>query len=336
MKNPRAALLAASILLATSRAHAQPQVQTQTRLAVLPMSGVNVHPGYLEAARDIFKDHLMGTGRFYVIGVPGLPPDHEYSAQEAIALGRSVQAELAAVSHLVHLSGTARIRITMFRTSDGSVAHSDSMTTAGGPDDLDPVLKRLAVGFATGKPVNQTAEIDSVTQKEADPYLKQMATRVFGVRLGAVVPLARPSGSVTPATGLGIFWLYDAREFMAEVFGDFYTSSGSNSASIFDFGIGGYYPFSRKNITPYIGGGGAWSVSSLGGAGGTGLRLHGAAGALIGRLWSVQCRADLGYFVNLFGEKNQVYGYGQTTQTNVASTRNVYSHGPMLTLGLGF
>jgi hypothetical protein len=321
------ALLSLVLLLAASSAQA-----AQPRVAVLPMSGVNIHPGYLEAARDIFKDHLMGTGKFYVISVPGHPPDHELTPEEAIARGKEVNADLVTVAHLVLLSGTARVRLTVFRTSDGSIAHTDGMTTRGGPDDLDPVFKRLAVGFATGQPASRTAEIDSVTQREYEPYLKQEATRVFGVRLGAVVPLSRPTGDVSAGTGVGLFWLYDAREFMAEIWGDFYVSSSSAShVSIFDLGLGAYYPFSRKNITPYAGGGAAWSITDLGGEGANGVRLNGAAGVLIGRLWSVQCRAELGYFVNLFGERSNPY-----TATGMPQpTKTAYSHGPMLTLGLG-
>jgi hypothetical protein len=316
-KIPPAVLVALVMALGTSRAFAN-----QLRVAVLPMSGVNIHPGYLEAARDIFKDHLMGTGQFYVIGVPGHPPDHELTPDEALERGRAAQADLVVTGHIIHLAGTARVRITALRTSDGSIAYSDGMTTAGGPDDLDPVMKRLAVGFATGKPVSQTGEIDSVTQREADPYLKQTATRVFGVRVGAIVPLDRPEGEVTTGTGLGIFWLYDAREFMGEIWGDFYVASAERF-SIFDFGIGGYYPFTRKNITPYAGGGAAWSASQLGGAGANGVRLNGAFGLLIGRLWSVQVRGEVGYFVNLFGERSYI------------SNNKTYSHGPLFTLGLG-
>jgi hypothetical protein len=319
MMNARAAVLAASIFAVSSSARAA----NQPRVAVLPMSGVNIHPGYLEAARDIFKDHLMSTGRFYVIGVPGHPPDHEYTPEEALERGRSVQADLVVTTHLVHLSGTARIRVTVLRVSDGSIAHTDSMTTAGGPDDMDPVLKRLAAGFASGKPVSQTGEIDSVTQKESDAYLKQTATKVFGLRLAAGVPFGRPSGKTAATTGLGLFWLYDARDFMAEIWGDFFVSS-TVQTTMFDIGIGGYYPFSRRNVTPYVGMGAAWSSVRMGGNGASGVRLHGALGMLVGRLWSVQCRGELGYFVNLFGENDQT------------NTHTGYAHGPLFTLGLGF
>jgi hypothetical protein len=308
--------VAVCVFLASSAARAA------QRVAVLPVSGVNIHAGYLEAAHDILRDHLMTTHQFDVVNVPGAPPDHELTAQEAVEAGRASGSEMVLVTHIVHLSGKSRVRLTVFRTGDGSLAHTDSMVTAGGPDDLDPVLRRLAVGFATGKPATTTGEIDSVTQNEADPYLKQMATKIFGIRLGAIIPVNRPEGETTPATGLGLFWLYDAREFMGEVWIDFFHAS--DSITTFDVGIGGYYPFTRKNVTPYVGLGGAWSFANLGGGGASGVRTHVGAGVLMGRLWSVQFRAEAGYFFNLFGEENR------------ERTVKSYGHGPMLTLGLGF
>jgi hypothetical protein len=318
------ASLSLAALAVPSAAHAA----GQQRVAVLPMSGVNIHPGYLDAARDLLKDHLMETGRFYVISIPG-HADHEYMPDEALTLGRTAQADLIVTTHIIHLAGTARLRLTALR-SDGSMAYTDGVTTAGGPDDLDPVMKRLAVAFAAGKPVAQTAEIDSVTQKEADPYLKQTATRVFGVRLAAAVPFGRSAGDTTTATGFGLFWLYDARDFMAEIWGDFFTSS-AESASSFNLGIGGYYPFSKKNVTPYVGAGAAWSHSNFGGQGASGLRLNPAFGVLMGRLWSVQVRGEVGYFFNLYGERSTAAFTGST----VSATQTHYGHGPMLTLGLG-
>jgi hypothetical protein len=314
--NLRSAAVAVCVLLTSTAARAA------QRVAVLPVSGVNIHAGYLEAAHDILRDHLMSTHQFEVVNVPGAPPDHELTPQEAVELGRSSQSQVVLVTHIVHLAGKSRVRVTAFRTGDGSLAHTDSMVTAGGPDDLDPVLRRLAVGFATGKPVAATGEIDSVTQNEADPYLKQMATKVFGLRLGAIVPVNRPNGETAPATGVGLFWLYDAREFMGEVWADFFHSS--QKITTFDLGIGGYYPFTRKNVTPYVGVGTAWSSANLGGGGASGMRVHLAGGVLVGRLWSVQFRAELGYFFNLFGEEN------------LERTSTTYGHGPMFTFGLGF
>jgi hypothetical protein len=144
---------------------------------------------------------------------------------------------------------------------------------------------------------------------------------VFGVRLGALWPYNRPAGDAVTATGLGLFWLYDAREFMAELWVDFYSG---HDVTTFDVGIGGYYPFQKGNVTPYVGGGMAWSSSSQAGQSANGLRAHAAAGMLVGRLWTVQIRGELGFFFNTFSERAAAGG-----ETH-------YSRGPMLTLGLGF
>jgi hypothetical protein len=126
---------------------------------------------------------------------------------------------------------------------------------------------------------------------------------VFGLRLAAAVPFGRSSGDTTTATGLGLFWLYDARDFMAEIWGDFFTSSAER-ASMFDIGIGGYYPFSKNNVTPYVGAAAAGrprtsAARAPAGCGCTRLR-HADGPAVVG----AGARRG-GYFFNLYGEKTE-------------------------------
>ncbi|HEY0714306.1 MAG TPA: hypothetical protein VGF45_16610, partial [Polyangia bacterium] len=88
------ALAGLCVLVATSVAVAAPQ----QKVALLPMSGTNVHPGYLDAGRDILKDHLLATGRYHVVTVPGAATGTEVGGDEAIARARDAGAELAIVS----------------------------------------------------------------------------------------------------------------------------------------------------------------------------------------------------------------------------------------------
>ena len=303
------------------------------RVAVLPISGVNMHPGYLEAAGDILKSHLLETGRYDVVLVQGPPGTQETGKDAAVAAARQAGANLAAVVHITRLAGIARIRFTVYRADTGAALHVDSIAIAGGPDDLDPALKRLAVGLATGRPASQTGDIDSVTQKEADPLLKQTATKSWGVRIGAIYPLNRPQGDAAAAPGLGFFWLYDMRVFMAEAWLDFAVSN-RDKAGAFNIGIAGYYPFSKRNFTPYVGGGVAYSVVDFGGGGASGIRLHAAGGALVGRLWSVQLRGEVGYFLNTFSEAPGER-FGPQGPEPVMGPRR-FAHGPMLSVGIGF
>jgi len=320
-----------ALLLVTVRAPEVSAALPPARLALLPVSGTNVHVGYLDAARDLLKDHLLATGRFVAITVPGDSGTVEIATDQAVERGRAANAELVLVTHLTRLQGVGRLRIIAYRVNDGSVAHADTIAISGGPDDLDPALKRLADGLATGKPAQQTADIESVTQREADPLLKQSATRVVGVRLGAIVPLSRPSGlGPAAAGGVGVFWLYDARTYLGEIALDLH--SGENATS-FDIGIGGYYPFSRGNITPYLGSALAYSFTDFGGAGASGLRIQPTFGVLLGRLSTVQVRGQIGYFFNTFGERDTASPAFAEVPSNAPKH---YAHGPAITVGLGF
>jgi hypothetical protein len=303
------------------------------KVALLPVTGTNVHPGYLDAARDIMKDHLLQTGRYNVISVAGESGSVEASADQAVARGREAGAALAVVVHLARLSGTGRVRLIAYRVPGGELAHSDSIAIAGGPDDLDPALKRLAVGMATGKQAGQTADIESVTQKDADPYLKQTATKMFGLRLDALMAFNRPVEGMATLPGVGVFWMYDARSFLGEIALDLLLSDGDSGG--FSVGLGGYYPFSRQNFTPYVGTAMSYAfVNNFGGGGGRGIRLTPVFGVLFGRLSTVQFRGELGYFVNTFGERAQAVPTQGGEPVPVGERR--YAHGPQLTIGLGF
>ena len=317
-------LCCCAIFLTTAPAWADPAPPPNQKVALAPISGTNVHPAYLDAARDILKEHLLASGRFIVVTLPGESGAAELAPEEAIAQARAVGADMVLITHLARLSGTGRLRLTAYRVSTGAVAYTDGIGVAGGPDDLDPALKRLAVSFASGKPAAQNTDIESVTQRQSDQLIKETATKIFGVRVGMMVPFNRPPGQGDgPLPGLGLFWLYDARSFMGEVALDLHTGNGATNFSI---GIGGYYPFSRENFTPYLGGSAAYAFGDHG----NGLRLQPTFGFLFGRVSTVQFRGEIGYFINTFGER----ALDPNTRLNTGDS--YYSHGPQLSVGLGF
>ncbi len=317
-----------ALLLAAPTAWAQPAPGQPApprieRLALVPISGTNVHPGYLDAARDILKDHLLQTGRFSIVSLAGEPGAPEIAPEQAVAQAREAGADLVAITHLARLGGTGRVRLSAYRVATGALFHTDGIGIAGGPDDLDPALKRLAVGLATGKPAAQNGEIDSVTQRQSDPMMKETATKIFGVRIGALLPFNRPGNQDTIAMpGIGLFWLYDARSFLGELSLDLHTGEGATS---FDIGIGGYHPLSKENFTPYVGGQVAYSITDNSY---NGIRLQPAFGFLFGRLSTIQFRGEIGYFMNTFGQR--------TYDVNGLLSDKSYAHGPQFSVGLGF
>jgi hypothetical protein len=286
------------------------------RLAMLPPSGTNIHEGYLAAAQDLLRGHLLATGRYYVVALPGQAGTVETNGMDAAALARDNGADLALVLHVTRLGSSAKIRMTVYDSS-GRVVHADQLGAAN-PDDFDPVLKRMAVGLATGRAAKETADIETVTEKEADPLRKMEATHVFGIKLGGVTPLVEGTNMVP---GGAVFWLYDMRSFLAEIDIGFHAGNGGGD---FGVGIGAYYPLSRQNTTPFIGGGLRYQTSDYGNDyDGAGLAVFGGGGVLIGRLNTVQLRADVNYFFTTYKEDR-------------FDDQSRLAHGLIFDIGIGF
>ena len=324
---------------------AEPPARLQT-VAVLPTTGDNIAPELLRSARDLLKDHLERAGTYAVVEPPMSPPPapppgtlpgtvlppsgEEPTAAEAAKLGASVGAELSIVLRLTHFGNSARLRLTAYSTGSAQVVYWDSILIAGGPDELDVAIQRLVHGMQTGKPVRESAELDTVTDKETMALNRREANKSFGVRLTELLPFNTAGQNFEAVTAGGLFWMYDARSWMADIAIDI--GGGAQGRFFTDAAIGAYYPFLREDFTPYVGGQFRWAEMNLGGNGASGLVIQPTVGILLGRLSSVQIRAEVGYFINTFGEQ-EIYS---TTNTVNGTVPTHYSQGFVLSGGIGF
>jgi hypothetical protein len=336
-----AAGLCALAFAAPAAQGAEPPPRMQT-VAVLPPTGDNIAPDLLRAAKDILKDHLQRAGTYTVVepatppppaGTPpgALPPSpDEPNALEAAKLGASVGAELTIVLRLTHFGSSARLRLTAYATGTAQVAYWDSILIAGGPDELDTAIQRLVHGMQSGKPVRDSAELETVTDKETMALNRREANKSFGIRLTTLLPFNSAGNNFEAVAAGGLFWLYDARSWMASIAGDI--GEGAGGRFLIDASIGGYYPFLREDFTPYVGGEVRWAALQLGGNGASGIILQPTFGVLLGRLSSVQIRGEVGYFIDTFGEQEL------PSSTNVVNNTlpTHYSHGFVLSAGIGF
>ncbi|MFH1570830.1 MAG: hypothetical protein ABIL09_22750 [Gemmatimonadota bacterium] len=298
-------------------------------LALMPVSGSNVHQGYLEAAGDVLRGHLAATGKYEVIAVPGPVSRTEISKADAIAQARAAGAELAMVLHIARLGSSAQVRASVYEVSSGDVAYADQLRAAS-PDDLDPVLSRLVTGMLTGSRARQSGDIYSVTGSEADPLLKRDATGVWGIKLGFSQVRNRPQGSSGSATapGAALFWLYDVRNFLAEVELGFHNGQDATDSYL---GLGVFRPLGDEATSPYVGGGMRYVGADNDDDSSTdsGIQIYAGAGVLFGRMSSVQVLGDLSFYVNTFGEGPGHIPFGVDGERRKA-------FGVIVNLGIGF
>jgi hypothetical protein len=313
-----------SVLALAAQAHAQTAV-------VLPPSGINVDAETLDAVQDVLRGHLETAGHFQVLVVAAPGGRYEPTPDTAAAAARAASADFAVAVHLTRLGRTTQVRVTGY-TAGGALFYVDQMS-AGSPDDVDRVLARLAKGLATGRAGKETADLDTVTEKEATPALRKAVTHTFGVGIGTVVPF---TGDAAPIPGLAIYWLYDARSFLADVTLQFHSK---DSRSDFSAGIGAYVPMLDADLTPYAGGGLRYAHTDYldNSNGASGVQLFVAAGLLQGRASSLQLRVQLEVFCDTFTQNStmDVYDY-QTTGWNTTTVDSVLGSGVALNFSLGF
>jgi hypothetical protein len=325
MKTLRVTVIGLLICLAAPAARA-----AGLTIALFPPTGDNVSPQILQASRELLKDHLLRTGAYNVVEPPAAPElALEPTPAQAGFVAAQMGASEAVVVRITHLGNTARVRLTIYAAGSGQIVYWDSIAVTGGPDELDTVFQRLAHAMQTGKPLRDSAEIDTVTDKEMQQLGRRQANKVVGVHLLTLLPLSSAASSFGAVPGGGLFWLYDARSWMADL--SFDLGFGSEDRKLFSAAIGGFYPFLREDFTPYFGGVVRWAYMNLGGDGAGGISVQPTLGLLMGRLSTVQLRADVGYFINTFGELPSPPPQGAT-----ATCCRKFGQGLVFTLGLGF
>jgi hypothetical protein len=78
----------------------------------------------------------------------------------------------------------------------------------------------------TGKPVRESAELDTVTEKESFSLARREANKTFGVRLTELLPFNSAGGDFQTVKAGGLVWMYDALSWMTDLAVDIGGGSG--------------------------------------------------------------------------------------------------------------
>ena len=217
-------------------------------IALLPAQGINVEAGTLDAARDILQGDLVRGGRA-VIPV-GDPTAQGISPELAVRAGQEAKADFAAVLHLTRLGSSSRARLVVYRVPSGETVYMADLT-ATSADDLNGVLERLALGFASNSSPAKTAALGNLTDAEAAPPVVHSVRIRAGASVLGLAAFNRPDGSRSPAAGgVNVFLYFDAEFLLWDASLDLLGHDGN---LLFDAGVGVYYPLSAATVSPYVG-----------------------------------------------------------------------------------
>jgi TolB-like protein len=244
------------LVLTIGRALAEETV----RLAVFDLQPIGVDPATVEAATQLLRNDLAGTGRFAVVdrgeirrilGQDALCSDAGCAAEN----GRRLGAQKALVGSLSRLGEKIIVELRLVDVPTGGVEYSDRMASAT-VEDLDTVIQRMAGSVASGKPVEGTAEVGLITREEAREPRRRQNFFTVGGKIGYLFPTGDSWGQADRLLCLDWVTRYETNDFFVEsLVGYRYQLNEDNGAFDIPIEFSIFYVPGRSDFSPYFGGG---------------------------------------------------------------------------------
>ena len=296
------------------------------KVYMAPIGTTNIHSDYGIAAMKLMKTYIEDDGRFILI---------EGSDQDSVTIEKQETVKNKAVAkgcskyiiaEFTRLGENVILSFKLYSTSQDAPIWTDRLKAAN-PDDFDPIIQRVARNIGTKEKATTDQDIYNVTENETKLPKRKKVNSYFGVGLGGMVPL---SPEVDVAPGFVLFGMYDTQVLLVGLDANFWGIGDDALYDYADLGISIYYPFGRKFIAPYIGGGMNLStvsfnnevthpqtsrdydynidsyktstkkVSDTYSYESSGIGVFGGAGVMFNRASSIALFLELKYFVNFY------------------------------------
>ena len=224
-----------------------------------PVGTTNIHSDYGIAAQKLMKTYIEDDGRFVL--VEGTATDsvdiNNYESVKNKATAKGCSKVLLA--EFTRLGDNVILSFKFYNTSSDTPIWQDRLKAAN-PDDFDPIIQRVARNIGTEEKATTDQDIYNVTENETKLPKRKKVNSYFGVGIGGMVPLS-PVVDMDP--GFVLFGMYDTQSLLFGIDLDLWGLSDDSRYNDVDIGISLYYPFGRKFIAPYVGGGITYSSVSF-------------------------------------------------------------------------
>ena len=210
------------------------------KILLLPFNSIGIDTISIKTAENLLKFDLTKYEKWETVS------SSKNCTQDtcAINLGKQYGTQKVFVCTLSRLGEKIIVQYLLIDVPNSKVLLSDN-TSALSIEDLENVMKRIAASITKQMPIDKTAEVGTVTEKETVPELRRSAQRTVGFSFGYLFPtdgydnadrsfaFEFRTGFETEMSAIGLM-LAVQRGFVANIYGS--------------------YLFSREDICPYIGG----------------------------------------------------------------------------------
>lgn len=232
-------------LLASSWNYAQ-ETSSQ-KLVIVPLNSIGIEPAYVQTAESILRMEINRISTLDIISERRtrevMEDDYCDDTECAMEFGNALNADQVLLCNLNALGEKIIVQYSLIELPSGRRLVTDQ-TTALNVEDLEVVMKRVAISVVTKKSFTENVEVGKVVGKESIETLRRAARYNFGIGFGYLFP-SHGYDNDNKSFTINAYLDYEVPDFAVGLM------IGARSG--FAINIYGNYLFTKTDVCPYVG-----------------------------------------------------------------------------------
>jgi TolB-like protein len=218
------------------------------RIALLPLTSIDVDYASMQTSESILrmelgnKENINLISKNKTLSVMGEKIcDDEECAQD---IGGKLEASEVLICKLNRLGEKIIVQYQLINVESGKIILSERATSVS-LEDLDAVMKRVAISVSRLSPFDANQEVGNIVQQESMETLRRKARYNFGVGFGYLFPTQGYDESRDRSFTINAYFDYELQDLSAGLM------IGARKG--FAINIYANYLFTRTDVCPYAG-----------------------------------------------------------------------------------
>jgi hypothetical protein len=281
-------------------------INAQEKIYMPYFEVINMNKDYQDATTRLLKTYLEANNKAHLILPNKDSIIYSETKEQALINAKSLNINHVLIGELNRVGETVVISVTLFKTENGDQEWT-TIQRAISPDDLDPIMQKVALSLINRNSIANSEDIYNVTNYDAKQLNKMSANTYYGIEIGGGVAFLNAKNKLP--TGFGVVYSGDLRNLILDVKGSLLFSD----VNIYNLSVHVNYPLINKVASPYLSGGLGYGGVTVKEASqtyrGNGLTFYGGGGYIVNRTSNINLRVDANLFLSAY-EVNNTYPSG--------------------------
>ncbi|MFO7527015.1 MAG: hypothetical protein R6W68_16295 [Ignavibacteriaceae bacterium] len=240
-------LVSISVLFLIASSWNYAQETSFQKLVIVPLNSIGIEPAYVQTAESILRMEINRISTLDIISERRtrevMEDDYCDDTECAMEIGKTLNADQVLLCNLNALGDKIIVQYNLLEIPSGKRIVTDQ-TTALNVEDLEAVMKRVAVSVVSKQSFNKNVEVGSVVGKESVESLRRAAKYNFGLGFGYLFPTNGYDEDKKSFT-INVYFDYEITDYAVGLM------LGARKGVAMN--IYGNYLFSKTDVCPYVG-----------------------------------------------------------------------------------